>query len=210
MKNILNPLGLHLQIVQRAVPSDKRDAQQSMAEMKQVLHRGAEMLNRLREFSRQAPEAKTESVDLNACTHEAVEICKPRLHQRQDLHVELHEKHGAPPRVLVRSAELVAAVVNLVVNGIDAIGATSKRGTITVETGASPRGGWVRVSDDGPGMTPEVERRVFEPFFTTKGAEGTGLGLALAYAFVQRHQGTLELVTAPGKGASFTMTFPAA
>jgi signal transduction histidine kinase len=210
LKNILNPLSLHAQLVQRALPKDNADAHQSIAEMRKVLHRGVEMLNRLREFSRQAPEAKAETVPLNTVVHEAIEICRPRLHARHDLHVELEEKPGSPPDVVVRSAELVAALVNLIVNAIDAIGGAEgpARGTIVVETGASERGGWIRVSDDGPGMPPEVERRIFEPFFTTKGVEGTGLGLALVYAFVQRHNGTLEVVTAPRKGASFTLTFP--
>ncbi|MGZ5968964.1 MAG: ATP-binding protein, partial [Polyangiales bacterium] len=61
-----------------------------------------------------------------------------------------------------------------------------------------------------PGMPPEIEARVFEPFFTTKGQEGTGLGLAMVYAFVQRSHGRIALTTAPGKGAAFTLTFPPA
>jgi signal transduction histidine kinase len=59
-------------------------------------------------------------------------------------------------------------------------------------------------------MTPEVEQRVFEPFFTTKGDEGTGLGLATLYSFVQQSRGRVELRTAPGRGAAFTLWFPSA
>ena len=66
----------------------------------------------------------------------------------------------------------------------------------------------MQVADDGPGMPPEVEQRVFEPFFTTKGEEGTGLGLAMVYACMQRHGGSVKLQTAPGEGTQFTLVFP--
>jgi signal transduction histidine kinase len=58
-------------------------------------------------------------------------------------------------------------------------------------------------------MSPEVQARVFEPFFTTKGTEGTGLGLAMVYATMHRHRGTVRLDSEPGGGAIFTLWFPA-
>jgi signal transduction histidine kinase len=105
------------------------------------------------------------------------------------------------------TAEAIAALVNLLVNAADAM---KTGGTITLSTGARDGGSWIRVADDGPGMPPDIEQRVFEPFFTTKGDEGTGLGLAMLYAFVQRHGGKVDLETALGKGAAFTLWFPAA
>jgi signal transduction histidine kinase len=108
---------------------------------------------------------------------------------------------------------MVAALLNLVSNAIDAIQALdegAEGGTVTVSTGASDGGAWVRVHDDGPGIPEEIQGRIFEPFFTTKGTEGTGLGLAIVYAFVRRHGGKLTLDSAPGKGTAFTLWFPAA
>jgi signal transduction histidine kinase len=83
-------------------------------------------------------------------------------------------------------------------------------GTITVQSGTEDGMSFVSIADNGPGMPPEVEQRAFEPFFTTKGQEGTGLGLAMVYAFVQRHRGRITLKTAPGEGAAFTLSFPIA
>jgi signal transduction histidine kinase len=207
LKNILNPLSLHLQFLKRSLPRDATDAHESVVEMQQVLKRGIETVERLRDFSRQSPQRKVEPVDLNLLVHETVEICKPRLHSRADVQIRIVTTLGAPGPVLLQASDGVAALVNLIVNAIDAL---RDKGTITVTTGKDDDGGWVRVADDGPGMPPEVEQRVFEPFFTTKGDEGTGLGLAMVYASVQRHGGRLTLETAPGAGAAFTMWLPAA
>ncbi len=78
----------------------------------------------------------------------------------------------APSPVLAGSGELVSALVNLMVNAIDAAGTVGK--TLTLRSGEDEGGSFVEVEDDGPGMPAEVEARVFEPFFTTKGDEGTG------------------------------------
>jgi signal transduction histidine kinase len=109
----------------------------------------------------------------------------------------VREELGGAPPVLGSSGEIVSALVNLIVNAIDAM---PNGGTIWLRTGEADRGSWVEVADDGPGMPPEVEIRVFEPFFTTKGEEGTGLGLAMVFACMQRHGRSVTLETAPGKG----------
>jgi signal transduction histidine kinase len=102
----------------------------------------------------------------------------------------------------------VSALVNLLVNAIDAAGTTGK--VITLRSGESDGGSFVEVEDDGSGMPLDVEKRVFEPFFTTKGTEGTGLGLAMVYATVLRYGGSITLDTALGRGTRFRLWFPAA
>ncbi|MEM9691447.1 MAG: HAMP domain-containing sensor histidine kinase, partial [Myxococcota bacterium] len=99
-------------------------------------------------------------------------------------------------------------VVNLVVNAIDALKDETGSREIRITTEAESQGARVVVADDGPGMPEEVASKVFDPFFTTKGASGTGLGLANCYAFAERSQGAIELVTAPGEGARFVLWLP--
>lgn len=206
LKNILNPLSLHIQVVARALDKGQiDDAKESAVEMKQVVQRGVQTLERLRDFSRQDKESKTELVDLDSLAREAAAIGKSRSASTQQKRVvRVVEDLHAAPQVLAVSGEILSAIVNLFVNAVDA-GAT----TITLGSGEEDGGSWIAVSDDGPGMPPDVAKRVFEPFFTTKGAEGTGLGLAMVYASMQRHGGKVLLDTREGTGTTFKLWFPA-
>ncbi len=205
LKNILNPLSLQLQLVERSIDRNQiADAKETLAEMKHVLLRGVQTVERLRDYSRQSPESRAEEVDLNLLLHEAAEIARPRMAARGGRASRILEQPGTPPPVRGRPADIVNAIVNLIVNAIEAMNG----GTITLQTGGSDESGWVQVADDGPGMPPEVEKRIFEPFFTTKGEEGTGLGLAMVYACMQRHGGAVKVDTAEGKGTTFTLSFP--
>src|SRR5262249_39764937 len=68
----------------------------------------------------------------------------------------------------------------------------------------------IEVIDAGTGMNEETRRRCFEPFFTTKGERGTGLGLAMVYGTVQRHNAEIEVESAVGKGTTMRLSFSAA
>src|SRR5947207_13446240 len=64
--------------------------------------------------------------------------------------------------------------------------------------------------DTGRGMPDDVREKVFEPFFTTKGAHGTGLGLSVSYSIIERHEGSISVVSEAGSGTVFTIDLPAA
>jgi signal transduction histidine kinase len=205
LMNILHPLGLYLQLVGRAVErGEKAEAQESAKEMERVLTRGMETIQRLRDYSRQNPEPKTETADLNALLREAAALAKPRLASAKSS-ARIVEKLGTPPSVRAVAGDLLSAFVNLIVNAIDVF--VGRSGTITLESGAADGGAWVAIRDDGPGMSPDLQRRVFEPFFTTKGTEGTGLGLAMVHACMERHGGTVTLVSELGHGTTFRLWF---
>ena len=108
----------------------------------------------------------------------------------------------------VDANDLEHALINLVVNAIDATGGEGK---ICLRAWGEPGGGpvVVEIVDKGVGMTDEVAARIYEPFFTTKGSDrGSGLGLAQVYGFVTRAGGTIQLETAPGVGTTFRLRLP--
>jgi two-component system sensor histidine kinase PilS (NtrC family) len=76
-----------------------------------------------------------------------------------------------------------------------------------VQEGEEPQGYRILVSDDGPGIPPEVQERIFEPFFTTK-RDGTGLGLATTYRIIEDHDGSIQVQSAPGEGTTFVIDLP--
>jgi signal transduction histidine kinase len=96
------------------------------------------------------------------------------------------------------------AILNLIKNGIEALG---KGGTLTVTTRQVDGTVEIAVSDSGPGIPPEVGRRLFEQFFTTK-PQGTGLGLSITRQIVEEHGGQLRWSSTPGTGATFTVSLP--
>jgi signal transduction histidine kinase len=106
----------------------------------------------------------------------------------------------------VHGSELNQVWTNLLDNAIDAIG---ESGTITIVTGRDGDCAQIEISDDGPGIPPEIRDRVFESFFTTKDVgQGTGLGLATARGIVvERHDGSLSFDSEPGR-TTFRVRLP--
>jgi signal transduction histidine kinase len=205
VKNILNPLGLQIEVARRRIgKGDLAGVNETLDTMRDVVRHGVDVVDRLREFSRQAPEV-AEIVEVDRVIATAVELSRPRVSLVAG--VELAVLAIPALRIRARASELATAIVNLIVNATEAM---PDGGTITISAGERDGGASITVADNGPGMPTDVADHVFEPFFTTKGSSGTGLGLAMIYAFVQRFEGRIQLETTPGKGTRFTLWFPLA
>ena len=111
--------------------------------------------------------------------------------------------------MLVNREEILQIILNLVLNAEQAIASSTGHGTITIRTFVAGKFQCVEVSDDGPGISPELRGRIFEPFFSTKEVgEGTGLGLSISHGIASAHGGSLE-VCGGGTGACFKLSLPA-
>jgi signal transduction histidine kinase len=113
------------------------------------------------------------------------------------------------PRVDVDPDRLAQILGNLLSN---AIKYTPSRGTVSLDAGVEGAEAWIRISDTGPGITPEEQARIFAPFYRSqlgrRFPQGMGLGLSIAYALVAAHGGRLELDSTPGLGSRFTVWLP--
>jgi CheY-like chemotaxis protein/anti-sigma regulatory factor (Ser/Thr protein kinase) len=109
------------------------------------------------------------------------------------------------PAILGSASEIRDAIVNLIFNAVDAM---PEGGTITLQTRALPNSTVIEVRDTGTGMDEQTRRRCLEPFFSTKGEHGNGLGLAMVYGMLKRHDGEIEIVSEPDRGTTMRMLFP--
>jgi signal transduction histidine kinase len=131
-------------------------------------------------------------------------------HQLEINEIHLRERLALSlPRVRGNANQLQQVLMNLMINAQQAM--EGRTGEVTVATrGAVDGAVEIVVSDNGPGMTPEVQAKVFEPFFTTKPTgQGTGLGLSVSFGIVEDHGGEIAVDSAPGRGATFTIRLPA-
>ena len=147
-----------------------------------------------------------EDVDLERVAEEAVALVAPQKDLRR---VTLERRvHGDDLRVRGSADELTQLVLNLLLNAADAVGG---EGHILLELTRHPDTCQLTISDSGPGISAQIRAHLFEPFVTTKPAgKGTGLGLAVCHAIVQRLGGAIEGANLPERGARFTVRLPAA
>jgi PAS domain S-box-containing protein len=159
----------------------------------------------LLDFARQdSPEQ--EPIDVNQVLREVLSLIEGHVILRQ---VEIvQDLAPGLPMIYGQRSKLEQVFLNLIINAAEAM---EGRGRLELSTGISADREWleVRFRDNGPGMSEEVAARVFEPFFTTKSrGRGTGLGLSISHGIISQHGGRIELETAPGQGACFTVLLP--
>lgn len=112
------------------------------------------------------------------------------------------------PRVIADRVQLQQVLMNLMLNGIDAMKETTGGGELTIKAEAGDAQLLVSVSDTGVGLLPEQMEHIFKPFFTTKD-KGTGMGLSISRSIIESHGGRMWAVPGSGPGATFRFTLPA-
>jgi PAS domain S-box-containing protein len=169
--------------------------------------RASEVISRIREFITRR-ETRIEPLDLNSAVTEVLRLIGgDAARRRVQLRAELAE--GLPPALGDR-VQLQQVLINLAVNGMDAMTNTPEATRcLTIQTKVNG-GGYVEVAvmDRGGGIAPDRLAHLFEPFVTTK-AEGMGLGLAISRSIIESHRGRIWAENIPGGGAAFYFTVPA-
>jgi len=171
---------------------------------------GAKTVKRIQDFARQRSEHDFELVEVDQMLLDVSEITRPRWRdgaEAKNVHIHLELQNHSNVQVSGDVSELRDVLVNLIFNAVHAM---PMGGNLTLSAEVVADQVTISVSDTGVGMPAEVRSRVFDPFFTTKGVEGMGLGLAVAYGVIRRHQGTFEVESELGKGSAFRITLPVA
>ncbi|AIO37743.1 his Kinase A domain protein [Burkholderia cenocepacia] len=155
----------------------------------------------LRDFSRPGS-GEWSVVDVHAGLESTLNVVHNELKYKADIVRE----YGDVPHVECLPSQLNQVFMNLLVNAAHAIPA---RGVITIRTSSDGDQVSIAISDTGTGMTPDIVRRIFDPFFTTKPVgQGTGLGLSVSHGIVERHRGTIDVTSEPGRGTAFCVRLP--
>jgi signal transduction histidine kinase/CheY-like chemotaxis protein len=171
---------------------------------------GAKTIKRIQDFARQRRDHAFSPVAVDQLLLDVSEITRPRWKDHAEaasVHINLELKINSKALVLGDESELREVLVNMVFNAVDAMPAG---GTLTLATREVNDAVEISVADTGTGMSDEVRSRIFDPFFTTKGKTGMGLGLAVSYGIIRRHEGTVEVESETGRGTSFRIALPSA
>jgi signal transduction histidine kinase len=172
---------------------------------------GAKTIKRIQDFARQRRDHDFQPVSVDQLLLDVREITRPRWKSRaesENVHITLELKLGTDDaRVMGDESELREVLINMVFNAVDAM---PEGGTLTLSTREAGGQIEIAVSDTGEGMSDEVRPRVFDPFFTTKGKAGMGLGLAVSYGIIRRHEGSVSVHSESGRGTSFRILLPPA
>lgn len=185
--------------------------------IKTVSDKGAELVRRLMIFTRQT-ELSKEVVEVNSCIHETFELLKRTLGEAIEIAMNLSAERWS---AYLDPIEFENMLINFAVNARDAM---PDGGRLVIETEnvylddqytirhpnmAVGHYVMIVISDTGHGMSPEVMKNIFEPFYTTKPAgEGTGLGMSMAYGFIQQCGGFLHVYSEVGSGTVFRIYLP--
>ena len=214
---INNPLGGLSNAVERLKRGDL-DAEKRERYL-DLLQSGLERIRRtVGQLLRFTPRsASLAPVNLREPVEDALALVRHRA-QRQDVSMALHDELRAQPsgpeaRVLGEAHELGQAVLNLLVNALDALEEQRPLGGGHIDVRLAQEGTEVHVEvrDDGPGVPEEHLPRIADLFYTTKApGKGTGLGLGIVHQVAARHGGRVELRSSPGEGFCATLVLPIA
>jgi len=205
--NILAAILGRTQLLMQSV--DDPELRRQLSVIEQAALDGAQTVRRVQEFTRVRQDERFETVDVNRVLYGVVELTRPAWEagaKRRGVVVNVHLDLRASQTIAGAASELREVFTNMVLNAVDAM---PSGGDLWITSADEPGAVRVQVRDTGVGMDHDTRARIFDPFFTTKEVKGTGLGLSVAYGIVARHHGRIDVYSSPGRGAVFTLEFPA-
>jgi signal transduction histidine kinase len=203
LKNPLAVINNTAYSLQRALREGRAPAAEQIAIIQEEVARADRAITQIMGYAKLS-EGRVEKLEvLTELENALAQVFPPAV--PTDIKIRREFGHGFPPLLMQRS-HLSETLVNLLQNAREAL---QNRGTLVVTaTRSRVHAAEISVADDGPGIAPELMERIFEAYYTTK-EKGTGLGLAIVKHNVELYGGTVRVESELGKGARFTLNFPA-
>ena len=223
INNALSPIVGFADLIVEAEPGLSGNSKRHLHYVRTAGEDIAHIVARLRDFYRPRDEADSDSRSLmkpNLLVMQVVDMTRPRwrdIPQGTGIMIELQTQLDPDVSEFAGlESEIREALTNLIINAVDAV---PTGGVITIRTRTfeeppvqpkqvAAKFVIMEVSDNGTGMDEQTRRRCLEPFFSTKGRRGTGLGLAMVYGVLERHEGRIEIESEPGRGTTIRLIFP--
>jgi len=176
---------------------------ETIKKIKHHVERAATITHRLLGFARKIS-AEQESVQVNEVVEETLSFLEKEA-KHNNIEIDLHLDPQLPT-TMTEGHRLQQILLNLIDNALDAVGHDGK---VTIATRSTPNDIVIEVTDNGPGIPPEVMKKIWDPFFTTKEqGKGTGLGLSISQNIIRTLGGSIELQSKEGEGTVFTVKVP--
>ena len=208
LNNILQPILGQLELLQLELLHKNIHYKRLDMALTAVLD-AADTVRRLQVFYREGTHTETgEPVDLSQLVQQVRELSVTKWRneaRQQGKTIAFHVATEDVPSIMGNPGQLRELMMNLVFNAVDAI---RNEGQIELKTYQLENAVILEVNDTGEGMSEEIQQRCFEPFYTTKGEYGTGVGLSICREIVAAHEGVITIVSEPGRGAGFRISFP--
>jgi PAS domain S-box-containing protein len=202
VKNPINAIVLHLQLLQNKLQQDDPDTRRHMDIITNEIHRLDRVVQILVDFTRPR-DLRWEELDMRKILEEVAVLASPEA-GRHGIRV-VQELQPEPLMARVDPDMMKQAILNLVLNGAQAM---AQGGTLTFTARRDDETVLIEVRDQGSGIPPEMQEKIFELYFTTK-KDGSGIGLAQTYQIMQWHYGSVEFESIAGAGTTFRLRLPA-
>ncbi len=204
IRNPLSSLDIHVQLLDEDLSQQAPAVREKLSNRLEIIHGELHRLeNIVQQFLRLARPStlELEPTNIEHLVRHVSDLLAPELGKHQ---IQITTEAQNVPPLLADSSQLTQALLNLVINAVQAIDNGGR-----IELRATQAGNFIQisVSDSGPGISPGKMSAIFEPYFTTK-PDGTGLGLWIAQQIALAHGGDIHVANAPGGGAVFTLKLP--
>ncbi|MFT6069324.1 MAG: signal transduction histidine kinase [Bacteriovoracaceae bacterium] len=181
------------------------EPKKELESLRKITLRGKKLTEKILLFSKNESK-KLVAIDLVAIVNDSLQLFKLSLEAGIKLETTLPEN---PIYITADPVQIDQLMINLLSNASQAFTRTIKNKTVTLKVKEEPSFVLIMVSDNGIGISKDVQERMFEPFFSTKAiGKGTGLGLSISKSIVENHQGVIEVTSTMGKGSSFVIKLP--
>ena len=191
------------------VAKDLPSAQKWAKDIRRSSGRLSEIVQMMRRSARKEREEVSEEININQSIQDACLLYKGRLRD-ENINLELDLVPSSKP-IWGNEIQIESVIQNLISNAIDSFEGESNEATrqIIVKSSTEDKGIKLVCEDTGSGMSKQVQEKVFDPFFSTKDkTKGTGLGLAIIGDIVKSHRGSIDLISAEGKGTTVSVFLP--